>query len=144
MRGDPWDMRGSPQKIDAEGFFLLCRTPQEDVPPLREPDFLNGIPNGACSSGGSGFVCGQDLDSVSLAPAEDYLTWEWKCGVAGFSLFPDLAGAHVEAKYTNEFGTLNGAIFSEGASVPETATLLLFGSGLVGLAGIAWKRNRRE
>ena len=107
--------------------------------------YRTGISNASCATGGSGFICDQDsFPSVSAASDKTY-TWSWTFELAGSTLFPDLAGALIGDKYDNAFGTLNGTITSaEVIPVPDARTMVLLGSGLVVLAGIAWRRNRRE
>lgn len=98
----------------------------------------NNINNAGCAGSGAGFVCSEDNPSVTSAQLGGVFTWTWDITIPSGTLFVNLAGNHIGAKYNNSTGTLNGFITSDtGATpIPEPGTLALFGTGLIALAGV--------
>jgi hypothetical protein len=65
-------------------------------------------------------------------------------GTAAFAVAAgDVLGFSLDCRHGG-FGPANIAIssFSAPAAVPELASLVLMGAGLLGLAGAAWRRRR--
>ena len=101
-----------------------------------------GLAANGCSGSGSGFVCAQNLSTPLTVPDGTY-KWEFDVTVPTGTLITSSLGSSVKALYGTGSGTAfkNNGITSEditlqpiSSSVPEPATLALFGFGLVGLA----------
>lgn len=81
--------------------------------------------------------------STSWASASDVLVANGEGFTAAAHIFPWGGAYDTNNKPINNFGTDTG-FAGNGTPIPEPATMLLLGSGLIGLAGFARKRFRKD
>ncbi len=113
---------------------------------------FSGLGSHGCSGGGGGSFCSESTGlGVPVGGVGDIYTFEWALGtVSPGDLLTGTDAASFKTLYVTPSGSSNGITsenitLSEDPSpnpspVPEPSSLLLLGTGMVGLAGVFWRR----
>ena len=122
----------------------------ESAPAAGWTELDGGLNANGCNGKGSGFVCASNLAAPLTVPDGTYV-WVFDVTIPTGTLLTGPTAAHIKALYGTGTGSSfqNNGITSEDitlqtkTTVPEPATLALFGSGLLSLAGIVRRRLKK-
>ena len=99
---------------------------------------------GTMAGPGNDFFCGAESTGGAGYPANPTNTtyeWQFTLQIAGVTDVHELVvNAPLRALFTDGYGKY--ALMSETTSVPEPASILLFGVGLAGVLGVGLRRRR--
>ena len=109
---------------------------------FSNPLIVGGLSANGCSAGAAGFICSQSSNLAGVAVPNGTYTFQYGVTLAGGTLFGDPNQWSLKALYVNSSGEQRGITSAQGASVPEPATTLLLGIGLVTLG--AWNRSQSK